>query len=297
MSQVYRWNTTSSPLSPVATVLVLRGCLKTGSHILSGTHPAKVRVMTDSSGKSIKAAFPGMAVTVSGWKTLPKAGDEVLDGKESEVKKALANRVRQAEIAASLADVDAINAARKEERERKKTETNKDDTRISAPVEIDGPKELKLIIKADVSGSAEAVEGALQGIGNKNATTRIVSSGVGDVTESDVLMAKAVNGMGFTAPLDLFANQMTMNSHHCRLFCVCVSLGRDFGCAECCIHNRISNYLQVNGRRSIRSDRSTSYNHRDQSDGRSVCPSVVRDSLEGKTSEEDCGLPCGQRNY
>jgi translation initiation factor IF-2 len=151
--------------------------------------------MTDSNGKTVKVATPGMAVTVSGWKSLPKAGDEVLDGKESEVKKALANRERMADIAASLADVDAINAARKEERERKKAEANNADDHIPAVAEADGPKELKLIIKADVSGSAEAIEGALQGIGNKKATTRIVSAKVGDVTESDVLMAKAVNGM------------------------------------------------------------------------------------------------------
>lgn len=155
---------------------------------------AKVRLMTDSNGKSVKVATPGMAVTVSGWKTLPKAGDEVLDGKESDVKKALANRVRMAGIAASLADVDAINATRKEERERKKAEVNKTDNHIDPVAEADGPKELKLIIKADVSGSAEAIEGALQGIGNKEAMTKIVSAGVGDVTDSDVLMAKAVNG-------------------------------------------------------------------------------------------------------
>lgn len=152
--------------------------------------------MTDSSGKTVKAAYPGMAVTVSGWKSLPKAGDEVLDGKESDVKKALANRVRKAEIAASLADVDAINATRREERERRQTGVL--DTRnmpTSTPTELNGPKELRLIIKADVSGSAEAVEGALEGIGNKKAMVRIVSSNVGDVTESDVLMAKAIDGM------------------------------------------------------------------------------------------------------
>lgn len=150
--------------------------------------------MTDSSGKTVKAAYPGMAVTVSGWKTLPKAGDEVLDGRESDVKKALVNRIRQAEIAASLADVDAINAVRKEERERKQAEATKDQQILPPLTESSGCKELRLIIKADVSGSAEAVEGALQGIGNKEAITKIVSSNVGNVTESDVLMAKAIDG-------------------------------------------------------------------------------------------------------
>jgi translation initiation factor IF-2 len=150
--------------------------------------------MNDSSGKTVSAAYPGMAVTVSGWKTLPKAGDEVLDGKESDVKKALANRVRQAEIAASLADVDAINAVRKEERERKQTQATKSNEKPPPSTESSGPKQLRLVIKADVSGSAEAVEGALQGIGNKEAITKIVSANVGNVTESDVLMAKAIDG-------------------------------------------------------------------------------------------------------
>ncbi len=72
--------------------------------------------MSDSTGKVVKAAYPGMAVIVSGWKTIPNAGDEVLQGSESDVKKALANRVRQAEIEASLKDVEAINKARREER-------------------------------------------------------------------------------------------------------------------------------------------------------------------------------------
>jgi len=158
--------------------------------------------MTDSSGKTVKAAYPGMAVTVSGWKSLPKAGDEVLDGKESDVKKALANRVRKAEIAASLADVDAINATRREERERRQTGVlDPRNMPTSMPTELNGPKELRLIIKADVSGSAEAVEGALEGIGNKKAMVRIVSSNVGDVTESDVLMAKAIDGMVQTKSL------------------------------------------------------------------------------------------------
>src|SRR5262249_51726073 len=142
------------------------------------------------------------AVTVSGWKTLPKAGDEVLDSTESDVKKALTNRLRQAEIAASLADVDAINASRREERERRKAETFRDGKEIPVPTQPSGPKELKLVIKADVSGSAEAVEGALQGIGNKDVITKIVSSNVGDVTESDVLMAKAINGM---APINFLS--------------------------------------------------------------------------------------------
>jgi translation initiation factor IF-2 len=148
--------------------------------------------MTDSTSATVKTALPGMAVTVSGWKTLPKAGDEVLQGTEAEIKKAIANRLRKAEIESSLADVEAINSSRRQERERRTLEPEDDKSLL--PEENTGPKELRLIIKADVSGSAEAVVGALQGIGNKEAVTRIISFGVGDISESDVMMAKAVGG-------------------------------------------------------------------------------------------------------
>ncbi|KAK0502641.1 translation initiation factor IF-2 [Armillaria luteobubalina] len=184
-------------LGAVATVLVLRGCLKPGSHLLAGLSQGKVRVMSDSTGKAVKAAYPGMAVIVSGWKTIPNAGDEVLQGSESDVKKALSNRVRQAEIEASLKDVEAINKSRREERERREEEEAAAEAEEAAkeqkPVET-GPKELKLVIKADVSGSAEAVVGAVHGIGNDVAISRVISSSVGDVSESDIMMAKAAGG-------------------------------------------------------------------------------------------------------
>jgi translation initiation factor IF-2 len=152
-------------------------------------------MMTDSTSATVKTALPGMAVTVSGWKSLPKAGDEVLQGTEAEIKKAIANRLRKAEIESSLADVEAINSSRRQERVRRTLELEYgEDDKSLLPEENTGPKELRLIIKADVSGSAEAAVGALQGIGNKEAVTRIISSGVGDISESDVMMAKAVGG-------------------------------------------------------------------------------------------------------
>ncbi|OCH86556.1 initiation factor 2 [Obba rivulosa] len=175
-------------LGPVATVLLLRGSFKTGDHLICGTSHAKIRMLSDENGKAVKAAYPGMAVTVSGWKELPQAGDEVLTGTESEVKKAIANRVRKAEIEATLGDVEAINEQRRLEREDKDAEGD-----TAAPV-VTGPKELRLVIKCDVSGSVEAVDGALRDIGNDVARVKIVTSGVGDITEADVMRAKAAEG-------------------------------------------------------------------------------------------------------
>lgn len=164
--------------------------------------------MTDSNGKAVKVAIPGMAVTVSGWKTLPKAGDEVLEGSESDIKKALANRITMAEKEALHEDIEAINSSRKLDRDARAAaaaaETdNRHPAHDIAPSESEtGPKELKLIIKADVSGSSEALEGALDSIGNNIAISKVMSTGVGDITESDVMMAKVANGQSFTVEME-----------------------------------------------------------------------------------------------
>ncbi|KAF8163171.1 P-loop containing nucleoside triphosphate hydrolase protein [Crassisporium funariophilum] len=183
-------------LGPTATVLIRRGCLKVGSHIISGLSQAKIRRMTDSNGKVVQTALPGMAVTVSGWKTLPKAGDEVLEGSEADIKKALTNRALRAEAEALHQDVEAINSSRRQDRDERSAGPD------AIPLEIapSGPTVLRLIIKADVSGSSEAVEGALNGIGNNIAITKVISTGVGEITESDVMMAKAANAtiIGFS---------------------------------------------------------------------------------------------------
>ncbi len=188
------YTTEQCALRPTGTVLVLRGHLKPGHHLICGTTSAKVRLLTDSNGKAVKAAYPGMAVTVSGWKELPNAGDEVLTGSEPDIKKALANRLRKAEMEATLVDLEAINEQRRTEREKREAEEEAAEDRVPAPVQPEGPKELRLVIKGDVSGSVEAVVNALEVIGNDVARTKIIATGVGDVTESDVMRAKAAEG-------------------------------------------------------------------------------------------------------
>lgn len=150
--------------------------------------------MTDSSGQTVKSAIPGMAVTVSGWKTLPKAGDEVLDGTEGDIKKAIANRLRREETEALQEDAEAINESRRQEREARAEAEAEGEDAPAVPVANNGPKLLKLLIKGDVSGSCEALEGALNSIGNGIAMSKVIHTGVGDITESDILMAKAANG-------------------------------------------------------------------------------------------------------
>jgi translation initiation factor IF-2 len=155
--------------------------------VIAGTTHAKVRVMTDSTGSQVKIAGPGMAVTVSGWKELPGAGDEVLEGSEQDVKKAVVNRQRKAEEQVMMIDIDAINTQRRLDREQKEREEGGQDEVVSA---TDKPQELRLIIKADVSGSVEALTSVLQCIGNESVRVKIVYTGVGEITESDILLAK-----------------------------------------------------------------------------------------------------------
>ena len=190
----------------MATILIRRGCLKVGTHVLSGISHAKVRRMNDSNGKVVPAALPGMAVTVSGWKILPKAGDDVLDGCENDIKKAISNRERRQEIESLHQDVEAINSRRQQHRDLR---TSGDDEAPLEPVPS-GPLELKLIIKADVSGSAEAIRDALHGIGNASANAQVISTGVGEIMESDVMMAKSANGRRI---LTMFTIQHLMHVH------------------------------------------------------------------------------------
>lgn len=189
----------------MATVLVLRGDLTPATNLISGTAHARVRQLSDSAGQVVKAAYPGMAVTVSGWKELPSAGDEVLQGIEADIKKAISNRKRRLQLATMVHDAEAINIQRKQDREKRDEDkaaalsldtldTNDAQASRASVTVPTGPKELRLVIKGDVSGSVEAVVGALQGIGNKEAVVKIVQHMVGDVTESDVMMAKAAEG-------------------------------------------------------------------------------------------------------
>lgn len=228
-------------ISPVATVLVLRGCLQPGSHIISGISHAKVRVMKDSSGGTVKTAYPGMAITVSGWKTLPNAGDEVLQGNEGEIKKAIINRQRRRVIESSLVDAEAINAARRHERETK----DLDPIHISEPEP--GLRQLRLVIKADVSGSAEAVVGALEGIGNKIAGTKVVSCGVGDVSESDIMLAKAVGGKSTPLGYPFSITKICHRRNDCGFLGVNTSANRNLSSSKRRPHMFLDYHLQIDG--------------------------------------------------
>ena len=185
-----------------------RGTLRTGDFIVAGSTYAKVRRMTTADGKSVKQALPGTPVEVTGWKERPNAGDIVLQApKESDAKLAVRNRIQAREQRRDQENIEAINERRLANRhvlwqEREKKMVAADIKRSGQALpgilrqepEQTGPKELRVIIKADVSGSAEAVEEAIKDLGNTEVKITVVDASVGEVTESDVSTAIAANG-------------------------------------------------------------------------------------------------------
>lgn len=174
---------------------------------MAGTTYAKVRRMTTSTGKSIKLATPGTPVEVTGWKERPNAGDQVLQASnESDAKLAIRNRIIKQENLRDQAAIETINerrlAARREfwhQREKKLVAEEIARSGQSLPgiikAEADtGPKTLRVVIKADVSGSAEAVEEAIKDLGNNEVKVEVVDVSVGEITETDVSMAIAADG-------------------------------------------------------------------------------------------------------
>jgi len=190
--------------------LVKRGTLQTGDYIVAGTTYAKVRRMTTADGRSVKKATPGTPVEVSGWKARPEAGDIVLQAlKESDAKLAIRNREIARDLERSLADVDALNARRMEQRKEllnqrqlKMVAAENKRSGMALPGivrdENVGPKILPVIIKADVGGSAEAVKEAIKDLGNSEVRVEVIDASVGEFTETDVMTAIAANGTSVT---------------------------------------------------------------------------------------------------
>jgi translation initiation factor IF-2 len=160
---------------PVATVLVQEGTLHRGDIVVVGRHWGRVRLMTDHRGDAVEEAGPSMPVRVVGLSGVPEAGD-VVHGVESE-------RVAK-EIVANREDRDRQQAGAPT-RPRVSLEE------LFAAAEGDGPKELRVIVKADVQGSAEALREALQKQATDKVNVNVLSVGVGGITESDVQLAMA----------------------------------------------------------------------------------------------------------
>ena len=162
---------------PVATVLVQNGTLHNGDIVIAGTAVGRVRAMTDHNRKPVKDAGPSVPVEIIGLADVPVAGDEF-------------NAVADEKMARELAEQRKAQA--KEEIFKANARANLNDlfNQIS-----EGIKDLNVIVKADVDGSAEAVRASLQKLTNEEVKVRVIHSAVGGITEGDVMLAAASNAI------------------------------------------------------------------------------------------------------
>ena len=162
---------------PVATVLIQNGTLRAGDIVIAGTSVGRVRAMTDHTGRTVKVAPPSMPVEITGLADVPQAGDEV-------------NAVVDERMARELAE--QRRATAKEEEFKANARTNLND--LFAQIQ-EGIKELNVIVKADVAGSAEAVKQSLEKITNDEVRVRVIHAAAGGITEGDVMFAAASNAI------------------------------------------------------------------------------------------------------
>ncbi len=162
---------------PVASVLVQNGTLNAGDTVIVGTAVGRVRAMTDDKGRNIKTAGPSVPVEIIGLDSVPSAGDELNAVENERMAKELAEQRRQKE---------------KEEIFKANAKVNLDD--LFAQMS-EGVKDLNIIVKADVKGSAEAVKASLEKLTNEEVKVNVIHTGVGGVNEGDVMLATASNAI------------------------------------------------------------------------------------------------------
>lgn len=163
---------------PVASILVQNGTLKSGDSIIVGTTYGRIRAMIDDKGKTTKAAGPSMPVEILGLSEVPAAGDRF-------------TVVRDEKTARIMAE------SRKEKIRQDHFQTS---NRVSMEnlynqIQEGKVKELSVIVKADVQGSAEAVKQSIEKLSTDNVKVRVIHGGVGAITETDVSLAYASNAI------------------------------------------------------------------------------------------------------
>ena len=157
---------------PVATLLVTNGTLESGQSIVAGTCAGRIRLMTDDKGRTIRKAGPATAVEILGLTEVPQAGDEFNAVKEDKIAREIAER-RSEKL---REEVLARNASMSLEK-------------LFSQIQEGEVKELNLIIKGDVQGSIGALVASLEKLNNEQVKVNIIHTGVGTVTESDVMLA------------------------------------------------------------------------------------------------------------
>jgi len=175
----------SPGMGPVATILIQQGILNVGDAIVAGSAMGKIKSMTDWAGKKVKIAEPSMPVQISGLSAVPNFGEIVKE---------------------YATDSEAKDAAQKNQREQSAKKIKSSTfgiAELSAAIREGKIKELNMVLKADVQGSLEAIKGVLEKAGTEDVKVKVVSEGVGGISEGDVAMAETANAMlvGFHVPV------------------------------------------------------------------------------------------------
>ena len=187
---------------PSTTVLVQDGTLKIGDFIVAGSACGRVKAMSNDQGKPVQSVLPGYPAEVLGFSTVPEAGDQLT----------VAPSEREGR---SMAEANGKSKAGTSGQGRALTLEE-----VVNQIDTDKVKELNLVIKADVQGSVEAVRGALERMVDEDATVRVLHSGSGAVTESDILLASASGAIvisfsiGAEPSAERLANRMGVEIRH-----------------------------------------------------------------------------------
>ncbi|WNC12501.1 translation initiation factor IF-2 [Brevibacillus brevis] len=163
---------------PVATILVQQGTLRIGDPIVVGSAYGRVRAMVNDKGRRLKEAGPSTPVEITGLNDVPQAGDQFRVFEDEKKARAIG---------------EARAAKQRESERRESARVSLDD--LFQQIQEGDIKELNLIVKADVQGSVEALRGSLEKIDINGTRVKIIHTGVGAITESDVTLANASNAI------------------------------------------------------------------------------------------------------
>ncbi len=183
---------------PMATVLVQNGTLRTGDNVVAGTVVGRVRAMINDKGAVVKEAGPSVAVSILGLEEVPNAGDAIFAVDEEKLSKSVAQERKNKERDMML---------------RQQAKVSLDD--LFSKISEGELKNLNLIIKADVQGSAEAVKQSLTELSNDEVKVNVLHAAVGAINETDVMLADSANAIiiGFNVRPDSKAKTLAERSH------------------------------------------------------------------------------------
>ncbi len=163
---------------PIATLLVQNGTLNAGDIIVAGTAVGRVRAMVDEHGKNVKAAGPSCPVEIMGLAEAPQAGDVFDAVSDERLARELVEQRKQKIKDEQFSSVQKVTL-----------------DNLFSSLQAGEVKDLNIIVKADVQGSAEAVKQNLEKLSNDEVRVRVIHNGVGAVSESDVMLANASNAI------------------------------------------------------------------------------------------------------